>query len=71
MTGSVDGAGECASREDRLRAARAVLADAAHHDDDAIRAACDTVVSLSEDPAERRDARGLRRIMTPGRARWV
>jgi hypothetical protein len=44
---------------DRLRAARGVIADAAHHTPQDLRAACRVVLELSADDEEREDARGL------------
>jgi hypothetical protein len=44
---------------DRVREARAVIADVAHHSDHLIRLACDVLVRHGESAAERRDARAL------------
>jgi hypothetical protein len=44
---------------ERIREARAVIADVAHHSDHLIRLACDVLVRHGESAAERRDARAL------------
>jgi hypothetical protein len=44
---------------DRVREARAVIADVAHHSDHLIRLACSVLVRHGESAAERRDARAL------------
>lgn len=44
---------------DRLRAARGVIADVAHHTAQELRAACRVVLELSEDIDERQEAQGL------------
>ena len=44
---------------DRVREARAVIADVAHHSDHLIRLACDVLMRHGESAAERRDARAL------------
>lgn len=49
--------------EEGLREARAVLADVAHHDPEAVGAACATVVALSEEVVEREEARELQRLV--------
>ena len=45
--------------EDRVREARAVIADVAHHSDHLVRLACDMLVRHGDSAAERRDARAL------------
>ena len=44
---------------DRLAEARAVIADVAHHSDHLIRLACNVIVTLGDNAAERKDARIL------------
>jgi hypothetical protein len=44
---------------DRLRAARGVIADVAHHTRQELRDACRVVLELSEDEEERHEAEGL------------
>lgn len=55
--------GSAMDTEERLREARAVLADVVHHDPEAVGAACATVVALSEDAIEREEARQLQRLV--------
>ena len=45
--------------EERLREARIVVADVAHHSDHLLRLACNVLVQHGETPAEREDARLL------------
>jgi hypothetical protein len=47
------------SDTDRLRAARGVIADVAHHTAQELRTACGVVLELSEDKEERQEAEGL------------
>ena len=45
--------------DERLREARAVIADVAHHSDHLVRLACNVLSAHGETEAERRDARAL------------
>jgi len=45
--------------EERLREARAVIADVAHHSDHLVRLACNVLTAHGETEEERRDARAL------------
>lgn len=45
--------------EDRLREARIVVADVAHHRDGLVRIACEVLIAHGETPQEREDARLL------------
>jgi len=56
--------------EERLREARIVIADVAHHSDYLLRLACTVLVKHGETPEEREDARILLVVLdakTPGR----
>ena len=56
--------------EERLREARSVVADVAHHSDHLIRTACNVLVQHGETGEEREDARILLVVLdakTPGR----
>ena len=56
--------------DERLREARMVVADVAHHSDYLLRLACNVLVKHGETPAEREDARILLVVLdakTPGR----
>ncbi|WP_210879853.1 hypothetical protein [Roseovarius autotrophicus] len=57
--------------DERLREARIVVADVAHHSDHLIRLACTVLIQHGETPAEREDARILLVVLdarSPGRA---
>ncbi len=45
--------------QDRLTAARTVIADVAHHSDHLIRLACNVLAAHGDTPAEREDAQRL------------
>ena len=58
--------------DERLREARAVFADVAHHSDHLVRLACNVLSAHGETEAERRDARALLFVIEarcPGRHR--
>jgi hypothetical protein len=56
-----------AAAQERLGAARGVLADVAQHSAQEVRAACRVVLDLGDDPDERAEARGLLNFLTSGR----
>lgn len=58
-----------ASREERLGAARAVMADVAHHPDDSLKDACVLIVALSDDPGEIGEAAALHLLVEARRRR--
>lgn len=58
-----------ASRAERLGAARAVMADVAHHPDDVLKDACVLIVALSDDPGEVGEAAALHLLVEARRRR--
>ena len=63
MTTEIDAHPE--RREEAISAAHRILADIAHHDDDTLADACNTLLALSRDPHDRTLATELLKVLKP------